>query len=355
MRPSRWSPEISRPRSGSCRTTCEGAWPGVSWTSKTPRSVSTGVPARSSRSGGTRSPSGLGPSRRDSRIGLERLIGHTTLAEELAAAGERRLGIGRGRGHVAVVGVHPQLAPGGLAHRGRLPVVVRVRVGADQQADVLEPRAGLLEARSSCSSAPGAAIPQSTSTTPDPDAIAHPFTCGTADHGSGSRRRHRPGSTRSARASSRRRGAAARVRLLRPLGVARSSHYLRRVGRRARRRRQEGGSAAAAPTHRVRRQPTATSCVLRERVSAGTATCATGRSSQRPARRRRTVGSAGASSCSSASRSRGRSPDCPSRGSPTSSAATGWRTPRPDAGCVRPCTSTCCATSPSSSPERVGP
>ena len=45
--------------------------------------------------------------------------------------------------HVPVVGVHPQLAAGALDDRGRLAVVVGVRVGADEQADVLEAQVDL--------------------------------------------------------------------------------------------------------------------------------------------------------------------------------------------------------------------
>ena len=45
--------DSSRPRSGWYRTTCEGAWPGVSWTCQAPRSVSTSTPGTSSRSGST--------------------------------------------------------------------------------------------------------------------------------------------------------------------------------------------------------------------------------------------------------------------------------------------------------------
>ena len=58
-------------------------------------------------------------------------------------------------------------------------------------------------ARSSCPSAPGSAIPVSTSTTPLPAAIANAFTCGTPVQGSGSRSRQIPGWIRSARPSSR--------------------------------------------------------------------------------------------------------------------------------------------------------
>src|SRR5947209_7819335 len=58
-------------------------------------------------------------------------------------------------------------------------------------------------ARSSWARDPGSCMPVSISTTPDPAAIAQALPCGTPGHGSGSRRRHRPGSTRSPRPSSR--------------------------------------------------------------------------------------------------------------------------------------------------------
>src|SRR6478609_1553227 len=53
VRPSRWSPEIINLLSGWCRTTWEGACPGVSWTCQTPRSVSTSTPGSRARSGST--------------------------------------------------------------------------------------------------------------------------------------------------------------------------------------------------------------------------------------------------------------------------------------------------------------
>ena len=50
---------------------------------------------------------------------------------------------------------------------------------------------------------PGSCMPVSTSTKPEPAAIAQALQCGTPGHGSGSRSRHSPGSTRSPRPSSR--------------------------------------------------------------------------------------------------------------------------------------------------------
>ena len=44
-----------------------------------------------------------------------------------------------------VVRVHPELAAGGVHDRPGEAVVVGVRMGADEQADVLEPQPGLVE------------------------------------------------------------------------------------------------------------------------------------------------------------------------------------------------------------------
>ena len=78
-------------------------------------------------------------------VALERVQRHAALAGHLEAPLEGALGVRRGPGHVAVVGVHPQLAPGRLDDRAGQPVVVRVRVGADEQAHVLQPQPGLVE------------------------------------------------------------------------------------------------------------------------------------------------------------------------------------------------------------------
>src|SRR5437764_13907613 len=64
-------------------------------------------------------------------------------------------------------------------------------------------------ARSRWASEPGPCRPQSTRTIPSPAASAHALPCGTPGHGSGRRRRHTPGSTRSPRPSSRLRCVAA--------------------------------------------------------------------------------------------------------------------------------------------------
>jgi hypothetical protein len=70
---------------------------------------------------------------------------HPTLPCHLEAPFEGPLGIRRRPRHVAVVGVHPQLAPRSRDDRPGQSVVVRVRVGAHQQAHVLQPQPGLVE------------------------------------------------------------------------------------------------------------------------------------------------------------------------------------------------------------------
>src|SRR5436190_1011921 len=59
-----------------------------------------------------------------------------------------------------------------------------------------------------CANEPGSCIPQSNSTMPSPAATAHALQCGTPGHGSGSRSRQTPGTTRSPRPSSRLRSGA---------------------------------------------------------------------------------------------------------------------------------------------------
>ena len=113
----------------------------------------------------------------------------------------------RGCAHVLLVGVHPQLAAGALDDRRRLAVVVGVGVGADEQADVLEPQADLVQRALELGERAGPCIPVSTRTIPSPAATAQALPCGTPGQGSGSRRRQTPGSTRSPRPSSRLRAA----------------------------------------------------------------------------------------------------------------------------------------------------
>ena len=79
------------------------------------------------------------------RVLLQRLLGHAALACHLEPPLEPAVGILGDAGHVPVVGVHPQLAAGGVHDRAREAVVVGVRVGAHEQPDVLEPEPGLVE------------------------------------------------------------------------------------------------------------------------------------------------------------------------------------------------------------------
>src|SRR5439155_18964788 len=74
-------------------------------------------------------------------VALERRLGDAALAPHLYPPRERALRILHRARHVLVVRVHPQLAAGRLHDRGGLPVVVAVRVRADEQANVLEPQA----------------------------------------------------------------------------------------------------------------------------------------------------------------------------------------------------------------------
>ncbi len=79
-------------------------------------------------------------------VGRERRLRHAALAADLEPAGERGLADRRrsGRG-VAVIGVHPQLAPGALDDRRRLAPVVGVGVRADEQPHVLEAEVDLVQ------------------------------------------------------------------------------------------------------------------------------------------------------------------------------------------------------------------
>ena len=68
-------------------------------------------------------------------VSAQRLLRNAAKNRHFNAPLERSLGIGRGLNAVLVVGVHPQLAAGRLDDRGRLAVVVGVRVGTDEQAN----------------------------------------------------------------------------------------------------------------------------------------------------------------------------------------------------------------------------
>ena len=73
------------------------------------------------------------------------LLGHAALASHLDPPLEGTLRVLRRARHVRVVRVHPELAARRLEDRRRQAVVVRVGVGADQETDVLELEAGLVE------------------------------------------------------------------------------------------------------------------------------------------------------------------------------------------------------------------
>ena len=108
------------------------------------------------------------------------------------------------RGHVLVVGVHPQLAAGALDDRRGLAVVVGVRVRADEQLHVLDPQVRPAPARArGARTSPARASRCRTGRSRRPAAIAQALQCGTPGQGSGRRRRQTPGSTRSPRPSSR--------------------------------------------------------------------------------------------------------------------------------------------------------
>ena len=72
------------------------------------------------------------------RVAPQRLDRHAALARDLQSPREHRVGILDHPRHELVVGVHPQLAAHLLDDRGRLAAVIGVRVGADDQACVLE-------------------------------------------------------------------------------------------------------------------------------------------------------------------------------------------------------------------------
>jgi hypothetical protein len=75
---------------------------------------------------------------------LERLGRQAALPGDLEVVAQRCLGILDLAAHVVVVRVHPQLAPRALDDRRGLPVVVRVRVGDDEQPHVLEAQVALV-------------------------------------------------------------------------------------------------------------------------------------------------------------------------------------------------------------------
>ncbi len=76
---------------------------------------------------------------------LQELFGHSALAADRDALFEEPFGVLERFGHVAVVGVHPQLAAGGVDDGLGLAVVVDVRVRADEQARLLDRLADLVQ------------------------------------------------------------------------------------------------------------------------------------------------------------------------------------------------------------------
>ena len=78
-------------------------------------------------------------------VALQRRGRHAALAGDLEPLLQCRGGIVGEQPDVLPGGMHPQLAAGALGYRGRQPVVVGVGVGADEEADVLQPEAGLGE------------------------------------------------------------------------------------------------------------------------------------------------------------------------------------------------------------------
>jgi hypothetical protein len=73
----------------------------------------------------------------------QRLQRHTALQGDLEAPRADLVGVVDGGAHVGVVGVHPQRAAAGVDDARRLPVVVGVRVRADEQPHVLEAQIAL--------------------------------------------------------------------------------------------------------------------------------------------------------------------------------------------------------------------
>ena len=205
MRPSTWSPEISRRRSGWCSTTCEGAWPGVSCTCQAPRSVTTSTPGDEVAVGREAGPI-MPPSSswRRSAQRAQRRLGHAALARDLDPPLQGRLAVAAAV-EVLVARVDPQLAARARLRSPRPGRSGRVGVGADEQPHVLEPQADLVQRALEVAIEPRSCIPESTSTMPSPAASAQALQCGTPGQGSGSRSRQTPGTTRSPRPASVRR------------------------------------------------------------------------------------------------------------------------------------------------------
>ena len=127
----------------------------------------------------------------------QRLLRHPALVRDLDPPQQRPLGVG-GR-VVRVVRVQPHLAARPLATGGAWPQWSTCAWVHTTSRTCSTRSPTWSSARSRCAIDPGSCIPVSTSTTPSPAASAHALQCGTPGHGSGSRRRHTPGSTRSPR------------------------------------------------------------------------------------------------------------------------------------------------------------
>ncbi len=193
---------MSSRRSAWNRQTWDGVCPGVSCTVQIPRSVSISTPGTRSRSGSI----GRGDARGDVlgslQVGGDRRLGNPTLAGHLKTTGARVPGPSR----AACPG-----SEGGSGTRSRHARGSARPGPSDRCGRACRPTAGRARARrltwsmarSSWAIEPGSCMPVSTSTTPEPAAIAHALPCGTPGQGSGRRRRQSPGRTRSPRPSSR--------------------------------------------------------------------------------------------------------------------------------------------------------
>ena len=202
-RPSRWSPEISSRRSGWCRQTCEGAWPGVSITCQSPRSVETTTPGTSSRST-TSSPEIPLPIER--RRSAQRRSGSSG-TPDWRATSSRRAVVSSGVSSLACrcpqAGCIQTSDPVRSRSFGACPQWSKWAWVQTMSRMWSTLRRAWSSARSRCAIEPGWCIPVSTSTTPSPAASAHALQCGTPGQGSGRRSRQTPGSTRSPRPTSR--------------------------------------------------------------------------------------------------------------------------------------------------------
>ena len=190
---------ISSRRSGSCRQTCDGAWPGVSTTVHAPTSVSIASPSRRSRS--ERRPPAWPVPLLAAAVGPapQWLLRHAALAARPRSCG---------RGRTPACSVHPgvdrDLAAGALGEHGGLAGVIGVRVGEDDQLDVLDPVPDLVERALEVGHRPPARAPRCRrARARRRPAAPTRYTWGTPGRSIGIRSRHTPGRTRSPRPTSR--------------------------------------------------------------------------------------------------------------------------------------------------------